>query len=184
MARKEGRAVVDALNAEDVFELARQVERDAADFYRRAANALDHPEVCDLLRRLASWESRHEQRYTLMKEALRLQGIAVKPPHSEECKALAGLSIFAQGTAPPWVMTPRTTPRDVLEEALRREQASLTFFVALWRFVADESAAAQIGKIVADEREHIATIQTALEHVSNPTAQAANDETGYVRDFQ
>ncbi|HEV56287.1 MAG TPA: hypothetical protein ENN87_02175 [Phycisphaerales bacterium] len=176
--------MVDALNAEDVFELACQVERDAADFYRQAANTLDHPQVCDLLRRLASWESRHEQRYTLMKETLRLQGIAVKGVHSQEYKALAGLSIFAQGTAPPWVITPRTTPRDVLEEALRREHASLAFFKAMWRFVADEPAAAQIGRIVADEREHIATIQRALDHVSNQTAQAANDETGYVRDFQ
>lgn len=163
------------LDTDEVFELAQQVERDAADFYRRAANSLEDAQVCDLLRRLAAWEVRHEQRYARMQQAIRKRGTQVHNPDSTQAKALAALSTFAEGAAPTWTCMATTTAMDVLREALKRERAGLVFFKALARFVLDESALAQIARIVQDEHEHIAAIQAALDQTPTDATAIVNE---------
>ncbi|MBN1124840.1 MAG: ferritin family protein [Sedimentisphaerales bacterium] len=157
--------MTEELNAVEVFEVAMQIERDAARFYQEAANTLEHSEVCDLLRRLAAWELRHEQRYDQMKKAVHEQRLNLKPSDSEEYKALAGMSIFTMESKPVREFSSRTTPVEVLQEALKKERDSIRYFEALGNFVMDRFADEQISKIIDEEKQHIETLNEALERL-------------------
>ncbi|MBN1818826.1 MAG: ferritin family protein [Sedimentisphaerales bacterium] len=158
--------MTDELNAVEVFEVAMQIERDAARFYQEAANTLDSPEVCDLLRRLAAWELRHEQRYLQMKQAVQEQRLDLKPSDSEEYKALAGMSIFTMESNPVREFSPRSTSVEVLQEALKKEWDSIRYFEALGNFVIDRFADEQISKIIDEEQQHINTLNEAMERLA------------------
>ena len=59
--------MADEINAVEIYEIAQQIERDAAAFYQEAALNTDNPEGRELLWKLAEWELQHERKYAKMK---------------------------------------------------------------------------------------------------------------------
>ena len=59
-------------NADEVFEMAEQIERNGAKFYRRAAEGAGDPHERDLLNELADWEETHQRVFAAIRAAYRL----------------------------------------------------------------------------------------------------------------
>ena len=57
-------------NAEEVLQMAEQIERNGARFYRRAAEFVKDPAVNKLLLELAAWEDGHEKLFASMRARL------------------------------------------------------------------------------------------------------------------
>ncbi|MFC2170988.1 ferritin family protein, partial [Calditrichota bacterium] len=57
-------------NIDEVFEMAEQIERDGADFYRKAAAHVDVEEGKTLLLELASMEDDHEVVFAKLREKI------------------------------------------------------------------------------------------------------------------
>ena len=57
-------------NTSEVLEIAEQIERNGAKFYRSAAAIFDEPEICRMLLRLADWEAKHERVFARMRRQL------------------------------------------------------------------------------------------------------------------
>ena len=57
-------------NADEVFEIAEQIERNGAKFYRTAAENIDKPENKKFLLDLAEMEDEHEQTFKQMRSEL------------------------------------------------------------------------------------------------------------------
>ena len=55
---------------EEVFEMACQIERNGADFYRLAAERVTLKSAKELFQQLAKWELRHEKKFKQMREEI------------------------------------------------------------------------------------------------------------------
>jgi rubrerythrin len=57
-------------NADDIFEIAEQLEQNGARFYRTAAQAMNDEKARDLLLKLAAMEDDHKALFTQMRSQL------------------------------------------------------------------------------------------------------------------
>jgi rubrerythrin len=57
-------------NAEEIYTMAEQIERNGADFYRKAAEGASDEEIAQMLLDLAAMEDEHERTFSQMKAAL------------------------------------------------------------------------------------------------------------------
>ncbi|MHC4072124.1 MAG: ferritin-like domain-containing protein [Planctomycetota bacterium] len=82
----------------DVFEIAEQIERNGAKFYRRAAEISDDPDAHKMFLRLAEWEVEHERIFAHMKKQLpepnEESGTLGHQDTLPDPKVMAGLAVF------------------------------------------------------------------------------------------
>ncbi len=161
--------MADEINAVEIFEIAQQIQRDAASYYQEAALKVTHPEVRELLWKLAEWELQHERKFSRMKRQIleELKDQNIRPSASGEYKALASLSVFALEVPLPHEFTGKSTLNEVLEEAIRKEKDSIRFFEALINFAADKIALKQIERVIEEEKHHVSTLRKSLEKLKN-----------------
>ncbi len=161
--------MADEINAVEIFEIAQQIERDAASYYQESALKISNSEVRDLLWKLAEWEIQHERKFAKMKRQIldELKDKNVRPSASGEYKALASLSVFALEVPLPHEFSDKSTLTEVLEEAVRKEKDSIRYFEALFNFAADKTAVKQIERVIEEEKHHVATLQEALDKLKH-----------------
>ena len=63
-----------SFNADEMFEMAEQIERNGAKFYRRAAEQIKTPDSRKLLLELADMEDKHEKTFIQMRAEMLKQG--------------------------------------------------------------------------------------------------------------
>ena len=159
--------MADTFDACGVFEIAEQIERNGAKFYRRAAEIFDDDVICDTLRKLAGWETEHERIFAAMRERLsgsdrisgypKLEQIVIAP------KAMAGLAVFGIRPDPRDELTGREGKDDVLRRALEKEKESIAFYEGLKGFAADNLGKGKIDDIIKEEMRHITILNGLLE---------------------
>ena len=90
-----------ALNAFEVFEIAEQIERNGAKFYRKAAEQFNDPAIRKIFLELADWETRHEQIFNDMGKQLSMSNDTTRTVESEkkqfDPKLMACLAVFGTG---------------------------------------------------------------------------------------
>ncbi len=157
--------MAEEVNALEIYEIAQQMERDAAAYYQEAALGISNTEVRDLLWKLAEWELQHERKFAKMKSQMQLElrDTDLRPSASGEYKALASLSVYALEVPLPREFTNKTSLRDVFEEAIRKKKDGIHYFEGLVNFAADKNASKQIEKVIAEEKHHLATLLESLE---------------------
>jgi len=157
----------DTFYACEIFEIAEQIERNAAKFYRRALEMFDDKDVCDTLRKLGNWEKEHERVFAGMKERLAdsdsKSGWAKARRVVGDPKAMAGLAVFGIRSDPRDELGEMDCRDDVLRMAVEKERQSVVFYQGLKDFAADEVGAKQIGEIIDEEGQHIAILSKLLE---------------------
>ena len=152
----------ETFNAVEVFKIAEQIERDAAEFYRLAASKFQIGDINAFFFKLADWDLKHEEVFASMRSRLEETQPTIKVTDPEKCRAMAALSEFAITSGTPKELTASVTIRDVMEMALKKEKDSVTFYTGLKDFVADKTAVEQIDEIIAEERRHIELIKSKL----------------------
>jgi len=175
--------VSEHLNAIEVFEVARQIERDGASFYRRAAERFRDSQIADLLDQLAAWELEHERIFSDMKRAAEQGGLAVTPAESAEYKAIAALNVFNRELGPAQSLAADVQAADVLNLALKKERDSIHYYQALTRFVVDGRAREQISRIIAEEQRHVEIIAGELKRVHQKSPASGTEKHMNLTDY-
>ena len=113
-------------NAIELFEIAEQIERNGAAFYRKAAALFEDSEVARLFTKLADWEERHEAVLADMRKALADEPVELStfdPADAPlDAKAMAGLAAFGLRTDPAAELAGCKTRADALKTALQKEK--------------------------------------------------------------
>lgn len=155
------------LNAFEVFEIAEQIERNGAKFYRRAAKISDDPGISNMFLRLAEWEDQHEKVFARMRKALSEQSRELRTFKPEEApldtKAMAGLAVFGIRPDPADELTSGQDTADVLKRAIEKEKDSIVFYNGLKDFVPDIAGKDKIDDIIKEEMRHIRILGQSLE---------------------
>jgi rubrerythrin len=156
-------------NAGEVFDIAQQIERNGARFYRRAAEAMGEQEgqTASLLLSLSDMERRHERVFAKMSKELSPQEKEqpLYDPYGEAdqyLRALAGGYVFDL-TADPndWLGEGRAVA-GVLHKAIGVEQESILFYLGMKESVPEKLGKERIEGIIKQEMNHVSLLAARL----------------------
>ena len=147
-------------NADEVLEMAEQIERNGARFYRRAAQAVEGQTVTKLLRELAAWEDGHERVFASFRTRLEdseRQTMTFDPEHETSLylRAMADGHVFDLRVDPADLLTGRETKEQILKLAIGQEKDSIIFYLGLKEMIRDTSGKEKIDEIIKEEMRHI-----------------------------
>jgi len=141
-------------NANDILEIAKQIEINGAKFYREAANRVDEEKHKQFLLGLADMEDTHEQTFANMQKDLEGSEISTMTydPENESAlylKALADTRVFFEKNQP------ETTMKGILASAITAEKDSISFYLGMKELISEKMGKAKINDIIKEEMSHI-----------------------------
>jgi rubrerythrin len=153
--------------ADDIFEMAQQIERNGARFYRRAARGLADSRAGQRLLDLAAMEEEHERVFAAMRGELLEQERAprVPDPYGEAILYVRGMAdghVFDVRTDPAERLTGKETMEEVLRTAIGLEKDSIVFYLGLKEIVPERLSKQRIDDIIKEEMGHIAVLSEEL----------------------
>jgi len=153
------------LNADEIFEIAEQVERNGAKFYRAAAKKLSA--LRQVLLDLAAQEDEHRKTFQDMRAQLtsKQQQPDVFDPDGQAqmyLRAMADGHIFDIKADPAKKLSGKLKPQDILKMALGIERDSIAYYVGLKEYVPPRAGKDKIEDIIKEEMRHIAVLNEKL----------------------
>jgi rubrerythrin len=151
-------------NADEVFEMAEQLERNGAKFYRRAAQLAKLEEHSRVLLELAAMEDAHELTFSDMRR--RLADPQARPDVLQDLdnmsehylKAWADRSVFPTSEDPFEILKGGESMDTILTAAIGREKDAIVFFEGLKRSLKGEADRTRVDAIILEELDHIALL--------------------------
>lgn len=148
------------LNAIEILEIAERIEQNGADFYQKAADIFDDPDISGMFLRLAEWEAKHEAIFANMRRQLLESGTETDThiPSREklsDAQVMAGLAVFGIRPEPSDVLSGKENEADIIRGAIEREKDSIVFYTGLKGFAPSEENVDIINSIINEELEHI-----------------------------
>jgi len=140
--------------ADEVFEMAKTIEKNGAAFYREAAQKVRREDEKSFLTDLALMEESHEKIFEEMQKELanREKASQVLDPVEESLlylKAIADTKIFFKKESPGDDM------KAILISALETERDSIVFYLGMKEMVAGEVGKKRVESIIQEEMSHI-----------------------------
>lgn len=166
------------LNAFEVFEIAEQIERNGAKFYRKAATIFEDLNIRQIFLRLADWETEHEKTFTDMREQILgsdTASVSFRPDEAlPDPKVMAGLAIFGIRAEPTEELNGKETRDDVLRKAIEKEKDSIVFYNGLKDFLSNAADRDPIDRIISEEMQHIRILHESFNQ--NNTIRSSRNE--------
>jgi rubrerythrin len=141
-------------NADEVFEMAQQMERNGAKFYRDAAENTADPSNKEMLIGLSKMEEAHEKMFATMRAELSSaeKSSAVFDPNGEAglyLKALVDGRVFFEKEIDVTSMV------EILKSAIEAEKDSIVFYLGMKAAVPKNLGSDRIEAIIKEEMGHI-----------------------------
>ena len=157
-------------NADEIFEMAEQIEKNGAKFYRRAAKQTTSPDIRQFLLDLAAMEDGHEKLFASMRADMLKQGQAVTvdpifDPEGEAglyLRAMADGHIFDVRANPDEDLTGEESMEDIFQLAIGREKDSVVFYVGMKDMVSKKLGKDKIDGIIKEEMSHVTMLSREL----------------------
>jgi len=158
-------------NADEIFEMACQIERNGAKFYRKAARSAPGEPAKDILLRLADMEVQHERTFAAMKSELsaREQASASFDPEGQAAlylQAVADGHVFDIRVDPSSKLTGKETLAEVFRTAIGLEKDSIVFYLGMQDLVGRDLGRDRIGNIIKEEMSHVTILSGELAKVA------------------
>ena len=157
-------------NANEIFEMAEQIERNGARFYRKAAEGTADKQMKKMLLDMAVMEDGHLKTFEEMKKDLsdREKEPMVFDPNNEAAlylQEMADASGYEGKITPTKELTGKETMKDILEIALNAEKESVIFYYGLRGMVPVKAGKAKIELIINEELVHITILLKQLKNL-------------------
>ena len=153
------------LNADEIFEIAEQIERNGAKFYRAAAKKFSV--IGQVLIDLAAMEDEHLEIFQNMRAQLtsKEQQPDVFDPEGQAqmyLQAMADGHVFNLKADPVGQLSGIQKPEDVLKFALGIERDSIAYYVGIKEYVPVKAGRGKVEDIIREEMKHIVVINEKL----------------------
>lgn len=151
-------------NADEVFEIAEQIERNGVRFYREAAENISDASVHSLFLDLAAMEAEHEKVFASMRADLadEEREHTVFDPEGEAAlylRALADFQVFGKEEEENFILSgdliEQEKIRKILKAAIGLEKESIVFYLGMKELVPTKFGKDKIDKIIKEEMGHI-----------------------------
>jgi len=150
-------------NADEIFKIGIQIEKNACEFYRAAASKTTDTDLKKLFSELAQWETRHislfEDFRTKLPASMKNEN-AYDPENSIHMylKSVAGSVVFVKGNEMERLVALCKSPVEILEKALNFEKDSVVFYASMKEIVPDSLGKSKIDTLVLEELNHVGTL--------------------------
>ncbi len=148
-------------NADEVFEIAEQIERNGAKFYRTVAENVTDADKRKILINLAEMEDEHEQTFKTMRSELSQDEKVVTTfdPEGESeryLRALADTRVFYEKEID------TTSFEEILKAAIAAEKESIVFYLGMKAVVPAHLGKEKLDGIIKEEMGHISLLSKEL----------------------
>jgi rubrerythrin len=147
--------------AKDIFEMAKQIERNGVIFYQNASRKVSGDREKQMLIDLAKMEEQHEKTFMEMEAGLAEKEISntVFDPDDEAAlylKALADTRVFFEKDLS------TTSMKSILKDAIGAEKDSIVFYIGMKALVPEQFGKKRIDGIINEEMGHIRILSNEL----------------------
>lgn len=148
-------------NADDIFEMAEQLERNGAKFYRTAAEAVKDSASREFLLKLAAMEDAHEKTFAQMHKQLSAseKAATVFDPQGDAAdylRALADTRVFFEKKID------TTSMEAILKDAIMAEKDSIVFYLGMRDAVPENMGRNRLDDVIKEEMGHIRLLSKEL----------------------
>lgn len=157
-------------NAEEIFDLAIQIERNGAAFYKKASENTGNSQLKETLTELAKMEIDHENTFQELKKKLCKSDKeqTVFDPYDE---LQSYLKAFADGHVfdlkdPSQSLSGNESGIDILKKAIGLEKDSIVLYIGMKELVPKDLGRDMIDKIIGEEMGHIQLLSTQLRSIT------------------
>jgi rubrerythrin len=156
-----------SFNADEIFEMAEEIERNGAKFYREAAKNTTDEKIKQMLFDMAVMEDGHLQTFEQMRKELgprEKEGMVFDPDN----ESALYLQVMADGrgyegkVSQAEKLTGKETSGEILNIAIDAEKNSVVFYVGLKDLVSARAGKDKVEAIIKEEVGHIATLKKEL----------------------
>jgi len=154
-------------NANEIFEMAEEIERNGARFYRKAAQNASDKATKQMLLGTADMEDEHLKIFREMRG--QLSGQEKEPPVFDPdnqsvlyLQAMADARGYEGKITPNKELTGSETTKEILETALNSEKESVVFYFGLKGLVPVKAGRDKVEAIIIEELSHITTLLNKL----------------------
>ncbi len=155
-------------NAEEVFQIAIDIEENGYEFYQKAQAVIDDPTVKSVFSSLAEAEIKHKERFMALKADLpqRAREGTVWDPNNETdhyLRMMADMHVFKTKAGVKEAVARIRGAVDALKFAMQFEKDSITFFLTMQDATSEKQGRALIGQLVEEEKGHLRRLALELE---------------------
>ncbi len=148
-------------NADEIFEMAEQIERNGAKYYREAAEAVTNEADKKFLVELAVMEDDHEVTFADLRKNLAAdekEAVTFDPEDeaAQYLKALADTRVFYQKDID------LSSMEGILKGAITAEKDSIVFYLGMKDLVGGTRGKDRIDAIIKEEMKHIKLLSSRL----------------------
>ena len=159
--------VIYGFNANEVFQMAIEIERNGYRFYQKAQGLVDNPDVKDVFAGLAKDEIEHEKRFITLKSQLpeSAKKSTVWDPDNEAdqyLRMMAKMHVFGSHTTVDDTLGGIEGAVGALKLAIQFEKDSITFFLAMQDATEGKKGRELIGQLIEEEKEHLKKLSVEL----------------------
>lgn len=156
-----------SFNADEIFEMAEEIERNGAKFYRKAAEHAADAEIKKMLNDFAAMEEGHLATFAEMRQQLaggEKEQITFDPEHE------AVLYLQSMADAHGWEgkksidedLTGNESPAEILRMAIAAEKESVAFYVGIKDLVSEKAGKDKVDGVIKEEMTHITMLNNRL----------------------
>jgi rubrerythrin len=154
-------------SVDEILEIAEQLERNGAAFYRLAVKEMAEPHIRTLLSNLATWEDEHGKIFARMRvplrgEMRRVKDLDPKDKSFLQVLAMVDSNVFDLHTDPAQLLNGQESIEDILQVAVRREKDSVIFYLSMKNLLVNTADQKIIGEIIEEELDHITFLNKEL----------------------
>ena len=158
-------------NADEIFEIACQIERNGADFYRRMSEKISHDPTRKMLLDFAEMEKGHERVFMAMRKDLSASEMAktVFDPDEETIAylhAMADIHVFDSQAEDDFTLSDdlgeAAKSRKILRAAINREWGSIALYLGMKELVPENLGKGKIDGIIKEEMRHVNLLTRSL----------------------
>ena len=158
-------------NADNILEMAEQIERNGGKFYRTSAESVEDAASKELLKGLAAMEDQHEKTFATMRAGLSEtdRESTTFDPENESIrylKALADSRVFVERQIPELDALKGRPDKEIMEEILKfaigAEKESIIFYLGMKDIVPASLGKGKLDDIIKEEMSHIRMLSNRL----------------------
>ncbi len=148
-------------SADEIFEMAQQMERNGEAFYRKAVESVSDQDNKDLLNRLADMEVNHEKIFRTLRSELseKEKATTAFDPQGEAAqylKALVDTKVFFEKEMD------ISSLEKIFKAALEAEKDSIVFYLGMKDYIPLNLGRSKIDAIIKEEMGHIRLLSNEL----------------------
>ena len=151
-------------NPDEILEMAEQIERNGARFYRQIAQNTKDVGLRELLQTLAAMEDEHEKVFSNMRTNLTMEEIEFNADEqaSSYLKVWADGHVFDMKSDPVTRIKDQVDMEGILKVAIDLEKESIVFYLGLKNGVNKKTYRDKIEEIIKEEMKHIVSLSAKL----------------------